>query len=81
MSRPPHTAKDVQNYVDRSLVLTHAFVPIIEVREPVELKGSQPPICARSTDKSQHQVAESGVAARVLCDVYECKLATSPQQN
>ena len=32
MRRQYPFAEDVQNYVDRSLVLTHAFVPVIEVQ-------------------------------------------------
>ena len=41
-------AKDVQNYVDRSLVLTHAFVPIIEVQQivSVSLCPLIPSVCA-----------------------------------
>ncbi|CAE7250599.1 unnamed protein product [Symbiodinium sp. CCMP2592] len=51
-------AKDVQNYVDRSLVLTHAFVPVIESTYPCH-GGNQAVSLAHSLHLSLGRVKEA----------------------
>ncbi|CAJ1368353.1 unnamed protein product [Effrenium voratum] len=51
-------AKDVQNYVDRSLLLTHGFVPIIESTYPCH-GGNQAVSLAHSLHLSLGRVKES----------------------